>query len=97
MAFEEDLLAFLSTDEFAVTANYNSGTSVVGIFNNAHELAPLGMAMQAAARPEFLCRSADLDASPVGKSLIVNGTTYSVAEQQPDGTGMTLLILKRSA
>lgn len=96
MAFNEDLLAFLDTADFAVVADYNSGTSVVGIFDAPHELAALGMSLQASAKPQFLCRAADVDADPVGKALVVNGITYSIAENQPDGTGMTLLILKRS-
>lgn len=95
MAFDEDLLAFLKTGDFAVTALYDKTDSVVGIFNNTHELASLGLASQAAARPEFLCREADVDDDPVKKPLTVNGVEYSIAEHRPDGTGFTLLILKR--
>jgi hypothetical protein len=96
VAFEEDLLAFLKTSDFAVTATYDGSASVVGIFDNAHELASLGLAMQAAARPQFLCRASDVDPDPVGKRITVNDTDYRVAEHQPDGTGFTLLILKLS-
>lgn len=96
MAFSEDLLAFLDTGDFAITATYNSSASVQGIFGNAHELAPLGMAMHASAAPVFICRTEDLDADPVGKALVANGVSYTVAEHHPDGIGMTTLILKRS-
>jgi hypothetical protein len=96
VAFDEDLSVFLSTADFAVVATYNSATPVTGIFDNAHQLAPLGMAMQGAAAPQFLCRASDVDADPVGKSLVVGGVDYSIAEHQPDGTGMTVLILKRT-
>lgn len=94
MAFEEDLTAFLKTGDFAVTATYDGNRSVVGIFDNAHELASLGLAMQSAARPQFLCRADDVDADPVKKRLTVNGVDYRIAEHQPDGTGFALLILK---
>lgn len=95
MAFDEDLFAFLGTADFAVTATYDSSAEVVGIFGAPHELVPLGMAMAAAAAPQFVCRSADIAANPVGKTLLVNAVTYTIAEHQPDGTGMSLLILKR--
>lgn len=97
MAFTEDLLAFLDTGDFAVTATYDSDTSVVGIFGNAHELAPLGMAMHASSAPAFICRAADIDASPTGKAMVINSISYTIAEHQPDGAGMTTLILKRSS
>ena len=98
MPFTEDLAAFFDVaGGFASSALYDGTTTITGIFDDAHELAALGMAMQAAAGPQFLCRAADVAADPVGKSLVVNGITYSIAEHQPDGTGMTTLILKRSA
>lgn len=95
MAFDEDLLAFLDTADFAVTATYDGSRPVAGIFGAPHDLASVGMSLHASAAPQFICRAADLDANPVDKTLVVNSVTYTIAEHRPDGTGMTELILKR--
>lgn len=95
MAFTEDLAAFLGTSDFATAATYDGATAINVIFDNDWDAMPLGMAGQSALRPRAMCRSADIAANPVGKTLLVNAVTYTIAEHQPDGTGMSLLILKR--
>lgn len=47
-------------------------------------------------RPTALARSVDITAYSVavGDTLTINSTTYIVRIVQPDGTGMTLLILE---
>lgn len=89
MPFTEDLAAYLGTDEHATEATFNSSTTVNGIFEDASTPA-LGVA---GTGPQFLCAAADV-ASPVGKSLEIGSTTYTIVEQEPDGTGMTLLKLE---
>ena len=56
-----------------------------------------GLAGMASTQPSALVRSADVADVSVGGSLDVNGATYVVAELQPDGTGMTTLLLEKAA
>jgi hypothetical protein len=39
---------------------------------------------------------ASVPASPVGKSIVIASVTYTVAEHQPDGTGVSTLLLERT-
>ena len=100
-----DRAAFVSTDDFATAATYatpgGSSASLTGVFDDPH--LPVIMGERVASsdrRPTFWCQSADLpnDAAGgnVGDTLTVGGTTYKVADHEPDGQGMTLLILGRS-
>jgi hypothetical protein len=40
--------------------------------------------------------TAGLSADPVGQTAVVNGTSYLVAAHQPDGTGVSTLMLERA-
>jgi hypothetical protein len=93
--FDEDFSVYLSTNEFASDATLN-GVAVRGIFDNAYVATEPGMGMSST-QPLFALPTADVPANPVGKSLIVNGATYAIASHEPDGTGMSTLILERTA
>ena len=95
MPFTEDLDEFLDGDEFATPATYDGSTAISVIFDNDWQAMPLGLAGQSALRPRAFCKTAAIAANPVGKTLLINAVTYTIAEHQPDGTGMSLLILKR--
>ncbi len=95
MAFTEDLSVFFNEDEFAVSATLD-GASVTGIFDNGYTLGTVGPTGMASSQPMFRLATASVPASPVGKSLVTGGTTYSVAEHQPDGTGVSTLMLERT-
>lgn len=96
MAFAEDLTAFFSTEEFAVSATV-AGVAVRGIFDNAYELAHAGLAGMAGSVPSFTLATSAVPANPVGAALVVGGATYTVVDHQPDGTGVSLLLLERAA
>lgn len=93
--FAEDLSPFFSTAEFAVDAILD-GVAVRGIFDRKYIDAGAGMGMASTA-PAFTLASGAVPASPVGKLLTVNGENYAIAAIEPDGTGITLLILERTA
>lgn len=95
MAFAEDLTPFLNTAEFADDAILD-GVPVRGIFDRTYVEAGAGMGMSSTA-PAFTLPTVDVPAGPVGKSLTVNGVNYAIAAVEPDGTGVTLLILERTA
>lgn len=92
MAFTEAFAAFFDTDGFAVVATI-AGASVNVIFDAAYADV---LGIVAGTAPTLLAASADITAASaaVGSSVVISGTTYTIAEIQPDGTGLTRLMLK---
>jgi hypothetical protein len=87
--FTENLAPFFDTAGFADAVTYN-GLGIKGIFDNGYFE---GLDVQSV-KPTFTCVAAD--ASGVqGSTLIRNGVTYKVVGNEPDGTGVTRLILER--
>ena len=86
MTFVEDLTAMFA--DFGVTATVN-GVSARGIFDKDF-LDTLGIV--ANTRPVLLVAST-VSAS-VGQTVVVNSISYTIAEIQPNGTGLTLLVMK---
>lgn len=84
MAMTEDLTAFIDTDEFAVEAVWNAATVKV-IFD-----APYSQNLDiAGSNPSILVKVADMQSATVGDEVVIDGTTYLIAEPpEPDGTGL---------
>lgn len=93
MAFTEDLTQFFDPDEFGVSATIGAAT-VSGIFDNQFLGAP-GEAAVASATPTFTCRTADVSSVTSGTTLVISSITYTVVGVHPDGTGVTVLVLRR--
>lgn len=95
--FAEDLSVFMSPDEFATTATLN-GEPVTGIFDNGYALAAVGSYGMASSTPSYMLPSAQVPANPVGMPMAVDpdGTDarYTVTASEPDGTGITRLLLE---
>ena len=89
----EDLAPFFA--DFAVAATVN-GAAVRGIFDNGFASAEVGLVGMSSARPMLTLPTAGLSADPVGQTAVVNGTSYLVAAHQPDGTGVSTLMLERA-
>jgi len=89
----EDLAPFFA--DFAVDATVN-GQAVRGIFDNGWQAAEVGLVGMSSARPMLTLPTAGLSADPVGQTAVVNGTSYLVAVHQPDGTGVSTLMLERA-
>lgn len=89
--FSEDLSAYFSVAGFASAATLD-GAAVTGIFDNAYTEA-FGMASRA---PMFTLPTASAASATQASVLVVGGTTYRVTSVQPDGTGVTTLLLERS-
>lgn len=92
MAFVEPLEAFFSTQEFALDVLWNGTTTVHGIFDAGYA-EPMGVAESYS--PTLTVRAAQTPAIKHGDTLVVSGTTYKVRGVQPDGTGITVLILEK--
>jgi hypothetical protein len=95
-----DLDTIFSTDELAQTASYvrqgYPSAQIPVIFGNEYVVArgseEVGVGTSA---PTALCKTADVPAAAEGDTLTIDGMTYHILEVQPDGTGVTLLILSK--
>lgn len=67
------------------------GVSVFGIFDAEYANA---FDVVAGSTPVLLVRSADVPAVTRGDAVVLNATSYTVADIQPDGQGLTRLILE---
>lgn len=74
---------------------YEGATTIQGIFDNDYQevIDDSGVGAESS-QPVFLCRTADVSSAAHGDTLVVNSTNYVVRGVQPDGTGMTLLMLE---
>lgn len=88
-----DLTPFFVAGEFVQAGDTLGGVPVAGIFDAAYVVTGAGMGM-ADTRMAYTLSSASVPASPVGMLLQHAGVQYEVADTQPDGTGVTLLILE---
>lgn len=74
------------------TATLN-GVEVAGMFDNSYHAGDIGIGM-ASTQPAFTTLTANVTGEAVGQLLVINGTSYYVAAHEPDGTGMSLLLLE---
>jgi hypothetical protein len=97
MAFEEDLSLFLSADEFGVvataTTRFSEAVQFAVIFDNGYGAQFGGLAD--ATQPSALARSADVADLVQGCPVCVAGVDWVVTDLQPDGTGMTTVLLRK--
>lgn len=70
------------------------GAVVPGIFDNGYALGNVGMSGMASTQPVFTLNTDALAGEVVGKTIHVNGGSYLVAAHEPDGTGMSRLLLE---
>lgn len=95
--FTEDHTAFFADFGQPTTVG---GQAVQGVFDNGYALGAAGpfagMGI-ATTQPRLTCATASLPANPVGQACVVGGASYTVAEHQPDGTGISLLLLEAAA
>ena len=81
--------------DFGVDATL-AGQAVRGIFDNGFSLGDVGMAGMAGTQPVLTLPTASVPASPVGAAAVVNTVSYVVAAHEPDGTGISRLLLERA-
>lgn len=73
------------------------GNSMRGIFDTAFSLGSVGPFGIASSQPRLTLPTASLPADPVGQACTVGAASYLVAEHQPDGTGISVLLLEVAA
>lgn len=68
------------------------GVPVPGMFRKPSAVSPVGLGVDSSA-PTITVASGAVMAEPVGKSIVIGATEYEILETDPDGTGLTKLIL----
>ena len=93
---------FFDTDDFATASSYTptggSASTVNGIFDNEFfEVDPLSGVGVVSAQPRFICATADLPSGTAsGDALSIGSTAHTVRVIQPEGTGVTTLVLEKN-
>jgi len=87
MSFVEDHAVYFLDFGINVTVG---GVVVRAIFDDAYA-DPMGMA---GSTPAVLCASADVSDAALGTAVVIDGVSYTVVKPEPDGTGMTRLLLQ---
>lgn len=88
--FAEDISAFFQPEDTATVA----GLTVRAIFNNGYALGNVGLLGMASSQPTLTLASADVSTDPVGAAVLVGAVAYVVAAHEPDGTGVSRLLLE---
>ncbi len=89
--FVENTAAFFADFGQTVTVG---GASVSAIFDNGYALGSVGPIGMASSQPMLTLATANVPASPVGTAVVVAGTNYTVGAHEPDGTGISRLMLE---
>ena len=93
--FDADGGAFLSTGDFGVEAtDVKTNCKFVGIFDNDFQSFNNDIELSGST-PAFLCRTVDIPNLKQDDVIKINDISYTVRDTEPDGTGMTQVILKR--
>lgn len=90
--FAEDLTHFFDLQGFAVSATL-AGEAVRGVFDNGSSLGNVGIGM-AGTQPAFTLATASIVGEAVGQALVIGSASYLVAVHEPDGTGVSRLVLE---
>ena len=101
MAFEEDFSIFFDTngfgEEFTYNPNVGSSLTLVGIFDAGFYAAPGGEVAVASSQPQIQYETAKIPDAPIyGETVTYKGRDYTIVGIEPDGTGVTTLILEKS-
>lgn len=75
----------------------DGGDAFSGIFDDGYTTGSVGSLGMASSSPAVLVPAALVPTAPVGKTIAVNGMAYVVAASEPDGTGVTRLLLELAA
>ena len=95
MAFTETLSDFFNADTPGYAAASWNSTTVDGIFDKEFELAELGDIGVEGTAPVFTCALSDIVGIAQGQAFVVGGVNYTVVRAQPDGTGVSTVILRK--
>lgn len=86
---------FFKASEFAESVTL-AGFPVVAIFDSAYEFGDVGGTGMASVAPVLTLATSNVPANPVGVIAIVQSISYRIAAHEPDGTGVSMLMLERT-
>ena len=88
----DDLADIFSAGEIAMTAATVGAFTLYGVFENQYQEA-LDISGTV---PVYTCRSSDVTLASIarGTTIVINSTSYTVRVLQPDGSGLTALVLE---
>ena len=93
--FTEELDEFFNTDDFAVTATYD-GSAEISVILDHEFLQAVGV--MGGRQTGALVKASDVAANPKGKSLLIDGTTYTIESIRPiDDGAVAVLELSKAA
>lgn len=100
--FTEDLTPFFDTiTGFGSVATVGGVAGVGVIFDNANALGNVGLLGMAGSQPSITLPTTAVPASPLGSAVVITAGpgagSYLVAATEPDGTGVTRLVLEVGA
>ena len=78
-------------------ATLPGGGEVAGMFDDPYARGGVGSVGMAATQPEFIAATGALPADVVGIVVTIQGQAYVVVEHQPDGVGLSRLVLEMSS
>ena len=85
---------------FARLANTQAtigAATVDAVFDNGYTMGTVGAYGMAGSQPALTLATADVPATPVGAAVTVGAVAYTVAAHEPDGTGISRLLLEVTA
>ena len=91
--FAADLDEMMAEDEFSVAAKIG-GVSCFVIYDRPYLSQDAGEMSIQGATPVAYVRDADVGAVAVDDSVTIDGSTFTVRGIEPDGTGVTILVLE---
>lgn len=89
-----DLSEFLDSNEFAVNITFGSNT-IIGIFDDAFEAVEQDENSVENTQPQVIVRDTDITGLVHGDIFTINSIRYNVIGIQPDGTGLTIVVLSQ--
>ena len=87
-----DLDIFLNSNEFAVDVIYLAAT-IQGVFDAEFSSAVEGEMGIESTVPQVLVKTSDVSGAVHGQAMTINSVVYQIIGIQPDGTGMTSILL----
>lgn len=87
------VVSHLSTDEVITVG----GVAVTAIFDNDYSAGNVGGMGIASTQPALTLPTASVPVNPVGLAAVVGSASYTIAEHQSGGTGMSTLYLERTS
>jgi hypothetical protein len=94
---EQDLLNFFDVEAHGKTASIsiNGVSSSISVIFNKEYLAIEGESVDVDGyEPVVHCRSSDVSGVDTADTITIDSVSYNIVNIQPDGTGVTVLILQ---